>query len=315
MRVAGLCSIYLVVMLFVTGCSGEKDQQREYVVIPGTPVKIIPPEEFTLAPDMGGFKHNRLTASIMIQESPKDFKTISESYSASAQTQQGGELLLSLPVVVDSTDAMLCKTFRISEGLNFVQWTLVMKLQDHAITVIGTYLKQNDRELSGKVKEALLTTRINKIVKDSRNALAFTIEGEPLRQAKVMQGPSIMFTESGEWSDRSIFQLSFFAGPSLENTLIERSPDFAIGQLRSICADCKVEKGGVKQISIDSLEGYEIVSYRTDSATNTQRLKYQVVLFEDTRYYLLAGTASERHEENLSTFRTIAHTFKRKRSV
>lgn len=315
MRVAGLCSIYLVVMLFVTGCSGKKDQQREYVLIPGTPVNIIPPEEFTLAPDMGGFKHNRLTASIMVQESPKDFKTVSEGYSAPAQIQQGGELLLSLPVVVDSTDAILCKTFRVSEGLNFVQWTLIMKMEDHVITVISTYLKQNDRELSGKVKEALLTTRISRKATDLKNALAFTIQGEPLKQAKVLQGPSVMFTRNGEWNDQSIFQLSFFAGPSINNTIVERSEDFALGQLQTICADCKVVKNGINKVVIDSLDGYEVVSFRNDSVSQSRRLKYQVVLFDDTRYYLLVGTTSEQHDENLATFRTIANTFKRKRSA
>lgn len=315
MRVAELCSVYFVIVLFLTGCSGKKSQQRDYVQIPGTPVQIIPPEEFTLAPDMGGFKHNRLTASIMVQESPKDFKTVSEGYSASAQTQQGGELLLSLPVVVDSMDAILCKTFRVSEGLNFVQWTLIMKTEEHVLTVISTYLKQNDRELSGPVKEALLTTRIGRKESASTNALAFVIHGEPLKQAKVLQGPSVMFTGNGEWNDQSIFQLSFFAGPSIDNTIIERSEDFALGQLRTICADCKVEKDGIKKIVIDSLDGYEIVSYRNDSVTQSHRLKYQVLLFEDTRYYLLVGTTSEHHKENLASFRAIANTFRRKRSA
>lgn len=315
MRVTGLYFIYFIAMLLVTGCSDKKAQQREYILVPGTMVKIIPPEEFTLAPDIGGFKHNRLTASIMVQESPKDFKTVSNGYTDSTLIKQGGQLLISIPVVVDSTDAMMYKTFRVSQGLNFVQWSLVMHVEDHVITVISSYLKQNDKELSGRVKEALLSTRIDKNTDYKKNLLSFTIQGEPLKQAKLLQGPSIMFTESGEWSDQSIFQLSFFAGPSVENAIIERSPDFAMGQLRSICADCTVEKNGLRQVSIDSLDGYEIVSYRTDSVTNTQRLKYQVVLFEDTRYYLLAGTASEHYQENLSTFRTIAHTFKRKRAV
>ena len=315
MRVTGLHSIYFMVMLFAAGCSEKKEQQRDYVQIPGTPVTIIPPEEFTLAPDLGGFKHNRLTASIMVQESPKDFKTVSSNYADSVQAQQGGELLISLPVVVDSTEAMLYKTFRVSQGLNFVHWSLVMKTQNHVLTVISTYLKQNDRELSGRVKEALLTTRIEKKATSKNNILSFTIEGKPLKQAKLLQGPSVMYTGNGEWNDQSIFQLSFFAGPSVDNTIIERSEDFVLGQLKNICADCKVEDNGITKVLIDSLAGYEIVSYRNDSVSHLRRLKYQVVLFDDIRYYLLVGTTSERYEENLATFRTIAHTFKRKRSV
>lgn len=315
MRVTGLRSIYFVVMLLAAGCSGKKDEQREYVQVPGTPVKIIPPEEFTLAPDLGGFKHNRLTASIMVQESPKDFKTVSNNYADSVQAQQGGELLISLPVVVDSTEAMLYKTFRVSQGLNFVHWSLVMKMQDHVLTVISTYLKQNDKELSGSVKEALLTTRIDKKASDKNNILSFSIQGDPLKQAKLLQGPSVMYTSNGDWNDQSIFQLSFFAGPSVDNTIIERSEDFVLGQLKNICADCKVEKDAIKKVLIDSLAGYEIVSYRDDSVSHSRRLKYQVVLFDDIRYYLLVGTASERHEENLATFRTIANSFKRKRSA
>ena len=310
MRVTGLCFIYLVVFCLV-GCS-DKKEQREYISVPGTLVKIIPPEEFTLAPDIGDFKHNRLTASIMVQESPKDFKAVSDSYTDSTLMRQGGELLISVPVVVDSTDAMLYKTFRVSRGLNFVQWSLVMKMEDHVVTVIASYLKQNDRELSGKIKEALISTRIDKKSDRKNSLLSFTIEGQPLKQAKLLQGPSVMFTGNGTWNDQSIFQLSFFAGPSLENAIVERSADFAMGQLRNICADCKVEKDGLTQVSIDSLDGYEIVSYRNDSAANTQRLKYQVVLFEGTRYYLLVGTASENNKENLSVFRTIAHTFRRR---
>jgi hypothetical protein len=304
----------ILVFLFISGCSTrESGSNQEYIHIPGTPVRLIPPEEFTLAPDIGGFKHTRLTASIMVLQSPLDFKTIASGFTAQALTKQGGELLSTIPVTIDSTEAMLYKTFRISQGLNFVQWSLVFPLNGHAITVMSAYLKENDRELSDKIKNALITTRVAKEDIADQRALSFTIDAKPLKLAQLLQGPSLMFTREGKWNEQEIFDLSFFAGPSMDNGYIEQSEDFALGQLKDVCADCQVDKNGIQKISIDSLNGYEIVSYRNDSAAHVKRLKYEVMLFDGNKYYLLVGTASSDYLNNISVFRNISNSFKRKR--
>jgi hypothetical protein len=306
---------FVLLWLTLITCSSDHQDQSEnkFISVPGTPVELAPPEEFISVADIGGFKHKRLTSSIMILESTTDFKTIVNGYSAEEVLRQGGNQLSHESVTVDSIAGMLFNTARASQGLNFMQWILVLPLSGHTLTINGTYLSQDEKEVSTKIKKAILSARIKKNL-PVQNLMSFALNPGSLQFAKTLQGPSVMYTENGEWNDNAIFKLSFFAGPSSTYAGIEPTEEFAVGQLKDICAECKISEKDILPVTIDNLQGYEVIGYRADTSETHSRMKYEVILFDSNKYYLLVGTASDDYDKNLSMFRSISKSFKRAKS-
>jgi hypothetical protein len=303
---------FILLCIFNFGCQPlEKEEAPVHVSIPGTPVSMAPTEDFELAPEMGGFKHKTLTASMMVVEIPQKYELVLPEFGEKNLENQGAVLMNQEPL--SAINGMMFQTSRISHGLNFRQWSLLMPAFGYTILVNGTYLEEDEERLSEKIKNTLLTLRLNQEAKP--NVLAFSIKPIGLKFAKILEGPSVMYTKDGVWNGASIFDLSFFVGPSMlfdGNSL--PGEEFAIGQLKNVCADCELAEQGVQQIEIDSLKGHEILAFVTDSLGNTKRLKYQAILYDKKTYYLMVGTSSKNTPEIVAQFKEMSRSFKRKQA-
>lgn len=308
-------SLVVLALLFVQ-CADKKEKIAEAkpVQIPGTQVSLVPGPGFVLDPGMGGFTHTSLTATVFTLEAPKSYDSIVAEIDKEKMKTQGTTLLRMDTVSVSGLTGRLYKSSRDKDDAPYFQWVLVLPLQGHALTVTGTFLPDDDLTLSPLIKEMLMSTHV--VENTSGEAgLNFSIEADSLKFAKILEGPSVMFTQTGEWNESSIFDLSFFAGPSHPNPPMERSKEFVLSQLKQVCADCEVIKNGIQPITIDSLSGYEVVALSKDSTGFVKRLKYEVMLFDSTRYYLLVGTSTKNSTDRIEMFKNISRTFKKKRSV
>ncbi len=311
-------SCFLVVLaLLFTQCADKKEKITEvkHVQIPGTQVSLIPGPGFVVDPTIGGFNHTSLTATVIAVEAPMPYDSIVAEISIEKMKTQGNTLMRMDTVSVSGLSGRLYKSSRTSDDdITFFQWVLVLPLQGHSVSITGTFLEDNDLIVSPLIKEMLMSTHV--VENTSGEAgLNFSIEADSLKFAKILEGPSVMFTKTGEWNESSIFDLSFFAGPSLPNPPMDRSKEFVLSQLKQVCADCEVIKNGIQPITIDSLSGYEVVALSKDSTGFVKRLKYEVMLFDSTRYYLLVGTSTKNSNDRVEMFKNISRTFKKKKSV
>ncbi|PIB28038.1 hypothetical protein BFP77_10320 [Maribacter sp. 4U21] len=67
-------------------------------------------------------------------------------------------------------------------------------------------------------------------------------------------------------------------------------------------------------ITIDDLEGFEIVARGKTKKEQANTEVYQVMLFSDKLYYIFLGSSEGEYEKNLAAFKTIVKTFKRKKT-
>ncbi len=305
------CSLFVVVLFMQCSDKKEKITEVKPVQIPGTQVSLVPGPGFVLAPGIAGFNHTNLTATIIVLETPKPYDSILAEISKEKMKAQGTTLLRLDTVSIAGSTGRLYKSSRLTDGVTFFQWVLVLPLQGHALTVNGTFLQDDDLAASPMIKEMLMSTHIIENANDEA-VLSFTVQADSLKFAKILEGPSVMFTKSGEWNESSIFDLSFFAGPSNTNQPMEKSKDFVLWQLKEFCADCEVIKNGIQPITIDSLTGYEVIALSKDSTGFVKRLKYEVMLFDSTRYYLLVGTSTKNSNDRVEMFKKISRTFRKK---
>jgi hypothetical protein len=305
--------LFLFALLLLTKCS-EKEKKKPdpvLVTISGTNVSLIPPSGFAQATDIPGLRHGSLLASIIVLETPKAYEHVMADVSKARMTEQGITLLSIDTVSIPGLKGTLYKTLSHSEGLSFLQWVLVLPVQGHTVSVNGTFSRPDEAALSEHIKEALLSTRIAANT-SSKDMLTFTIDSDSLQLAKILAGPSVIFTGNGKWNDSAIFDLSFFAGPFKVEQAPVRLEEFTLNQLKGFCTDCEVIKNGIQPITIDSLSGYEVVAISKDSAGVVKRLKYEVVLFDSLQYYLLVGTSTKNSRNRVEMFKEISRSFKRK---
>jgi hypothetical protein len=306
-------SLSIIIFLMSLGCiqCSFFRPSKPLVNIAGTVVSLRPPENFVPAPHVTGFWNQEIKATIMVAEIPRTFAIASEEIVKGDTLKEGLKVLSKEKIEVDGRVGVLYQLNRKNMFNNFNQWMLVLANSDYTTAISGTYQAKDENKLSLQIKEALLTTQIEDDESRLFRSLPFeiNIEKPTLKLAKVLAGPSIVYTADGVWSDSSMFSNSFYIGPSYPlKSAIADQEKFAMENFSRVCSTCEMDSSSLSEVTINDLKGFELWGY----TKNTHKLKYQVILYDSTQYYLAVGTAMKDHDENLQLFRVISRTFKRK---
>jgi hypothetical protein len=210
-----LCLVAVVMAGLCCQCNKPGDE-KSLVDITGTVVSLSPPEGFVQVPALGGFKHEKLKATIMVVETPKTFSIVGDQAKAGSM-KDGMKVLSKEKIDLEGKEAMLYHLNKVSQYRSFNQWMLVFAHNRHTTSVTGTYLAKDEALLSENIKTALLTTHVNGDEAALIRAVPFSVsmEGASLTLAKVLTGPSLVYTADGVWSDSSLQANSFYVGSSL----------------------------------------------------------------------------------------------------
>lgn len=292
----------------LVGCS-SKELKKEYAVVTGTPVSLKLPAEFTLDSTIAGFRHKDQTATIMVISLPKPFREAVNQLDSVKMKLAGQDLLSKEEVKVGDVNGILCYLSMLSQGTNFRQWMLILPDNQSTLTINGTFLWQDEKRFSDVVKKSLLTTLIDPNAGTDTTMLSFEFDTAELKLAKVLEGPSVLYTNDGVWSERSIADRSFFGSSSRIQTNAFLSQSYYAEQyFQQMCSTCSIHDIR-DSLRIDDLNSVELWGFIEDS---TKTLKYQAMLFDGDRFYVLIGTAAYDQEKNLEMFRAISRTFRRK---
>jgi hypothetical protein len=307
-KTARFYHLSLLISLCCWQCTLLPDKRID---ISGTVVSLVPPGDFVQAEHFTGIWNQKLRATIMVAEIPRKFSVASQEVKIGDTLGGGLKVLSEQKVEVDKRMGLLYHLNRRNPPSDFNQWMLVLPNLNYTTAVSGTYPAADESKLSGGIKKAILSAKIALDESKLFQSVPFEVEMEKpsLKLAKVLKGPSIVYTADGIWSDSSMFATSFYIGPSYPlKSAIDDKESFAKENLRKICSTCLLDTSSVNRIEIDNLNGFEMWGY-----TNAgQKLKYQVILFDEAHYYLLVGTAATNRQRNLQQFQRISRTFKRK---
>jgi hypothetical protein len=306
--------LLLLPALFTLAQCTRQPECANPLSVAGTPVSLCPPVDFDLKTDLGGFRHKSLPASIMVMEVAQAFEKAVPELTVDKLSAQGITLLSKTNVTTSGRQGVLCNVDKNSGGTPVSQWILLLPNGTSSVTVNGTFLKKDEEKFSKAVKQALMTTQIDEKSMKDESVLSFKVDvsATPLKLAKILQGPSAAYNLQGAWPATDTDDFSFFVGPSTSNPMMVPDEQTAMEQLKQLCENCQYNPDSVAAVTIDSLKGFEIVAFAPADSVKTKTLKYQVVLFDGSRYFLMVGSASKDHKQNVEVFRGVSQTFRKR---
>ena len=296
----------IAILISVMACK-DKTATGTFTPVPGTRVSIQLPDGFFASPG-NGFRHHTYKAGILVMSVPLPYKTAlldltAEKLAAAQQTLKTAE-----DVTVDGVQGTLCKVYYSAQGSNFGQWRLVLPEDQNIVTVSGTFAVDHEKDVADKLKHALLTLKMDQAARPDPAVVGFTIAPtDDMKLAKVLEGPSAVYTLDGAWTHASLFTYSLMCSTAPRMDTLVAMPTVAMDAFRQVCPACDVEQQD--SLTVDGLPVQEMWGTDGDS---TARLKYQAVIADKSAYYFIVGTADEAHRDRLDDFRSVVRTWKKK---
>ncbi len=298
----------LTILLLLTQIAFGQSNNR--VKVPGTKCTIIPPEDFVASTTFGGFQNNSSGASIMIQELPAPYQTIINGFTEDALKTNAITLISKQTIDFHNRPAILVYVSKQQYGINFIKQILIFGDSSHVVMASAAY-PEEFKSLESRLNESLLSTEYDSLLEENiLDAATFMVDvsNTDLKAAKYLTG-SILYTVGGKINP---VKPSLVIANSISVVAIQNREEFAKTRLMQLSENKKTEIKQFEKISIDNLDGYEIIADRkTDQ--NTPEQVYFVILFtEKGGYYLILGETREKFDTYIQTFRKVAKTFKRK---
>lgn len=278
--------------------------------IKGTKVSMVPPEGFTPALKFFGYENAELGSSIMVNDLSIPF---ADSNFTREEFEKRGMILDSKDeIVIDGRNAFLYTLKQDSYGIEFKKYLLVFGDTYHTVLLTGTFPKSSEKADS-IIKVSLLTVEYNKdIIIDPLASCGFSIniENWGYKFAFVASG-TFAYTLDGELPTKSEGKEVFMVGNSISNVAVGNKKEYSLKRFKMLPYASRWIIKSINEVSIDTLPGYEIVAYENVEGRDI-KLIYFVMLFGKNSYYLINATAATKMEDNLTIFKEIAGTFKRK---
>lgn len=299
---------FLIVFLLIGYMSFG--QTAEHIKVQGTKCSLIPPAGFVAATNFSGFQNVETGASIMINEIPSAYQQIVDGFTAEALKTRGMSLVSKHTIDFNNSKATLIRVSQSANGTTYLKQMLIFGDDKGTVLVNGIY-PEASKHIEAKITAALLSTVYNTTQNDDPLAAAtFTIdiEGTAFKVAKFLSGSLIYSTDGKVPTNKP----TLIVGNSIAKVSTVNQKQYAQERLKKLPRGEFKEIKDIKEITIDGMNGYEIVA-NGKAAEGQTELTYQVMLFNDKGdYYLILGQAKEDISNNLETFKKIAKTFKRK---
>ncbi|HLG38358.1 MAG TPA: hypothetical protein VI461_01780 [Chitinophagaceae bacterium] len=302
--------IVLSLLLMISAISfGQTDK---YKAVAGTKVSLIPPKGFTASKSFSGFQ-NEDGLSIMVSELPADYTTIVKSFTADALKAKGMTLIDQQTIDFRNAKATLVKVNQKANGTTYLKQILIFGDSSKTVMINGIY-PEEFKTFETAIKNSLLSAYYNPDqIDNGENAADFKIDvsGTPFKFTKYLAG-SLSYTTDGQIPTKSADKGILVVAGSIGNTAEGDKKQFATARMKMLPRGESIEITETNPISINRLNGYELVGYGKDG-TGKKQLVYLAVLFTKTdEYYMVNGSAIENLDSFLANFRKIVKTFKLK---
>jgi len=310
--------IFLFIALVSTsGFSQAKEMPTQGPAVVGTRVSLKPPAGFIPSPQFPGYWLESLGSSIMVTELPVPFPIMSAGLANPSElmSKRGISLLNKQEVKVAGRSGLLVQAKQNAFGTEYLKWLLIFGDEKESVMITASFPKELGGELSKRMKASILTATWNREKNVSlTEGLNFTVDekGE-LKIAKRIAN-LLMFTSSGIFPSKDVDAPVFIVGQSVSKVEIVNPEEFANARIRQTATITNFDIEQSNRVTIDNLNGYEIVAKGKDKASGQSMLVYQVLLFEEQSYYLMQGLVRDiNRQPNLEIFKGMARTFKRKK--
>lgn len=309
-----LTSLIIASFLILGAFATEGLTQNKLKKISGTKVSIVPPAGFEAATRFPGYQEEDSNSSIVVTEVPAPISQLKSGLIDSEElAKQGMVLLEQQPVEVDGKDATILKVSQTAYGMEFLKWILLLGNESESVLIAAGFPQELEAQYSKVLKDSLLTVNWNsQTATTPTEGLNYTLqEAGNLKLAQRLAN-TLLYTKNGEFPAESLDDPVFIVAPSVapQHQVLEI---FARERLLKTDNLTEIAIASESKITIDNLNGYEIIAVGKDIESGEKTALYQVVLLDgENYYYLMQGQVGDSSSQKyLPAFKQLAGTFQR----
>jgi len=284
------------------------------VRVPGTEVRLTPPDGFEPSNQFPGFQNAELGASIMITEIPGPASKVKLGMNRKGLASRGMALLESSEVMVGDDTALLLHISQASGGEHYFKWMLVGGTEERAVLVVGTF-PDDASELSEPIRASVLSTTwdASRPARTDRfEGLNFRVDATPRLRFAERMGNLLILTENGKLATGNPRMAVLIVGGSVGEVRIDDLARFAQERLLKTDRLKKVQVQSDSAVRIDNLPGREILAEGRDAKDGRAVGVYQLLLADGKSYFIAQGfVVRARLKEVLPAFRRVTGSFRR----
>lgn len=293
----------------------ESAPKAELIGVKGTKINLIKPEGFIESTNFPGFQQNTTGATIVVTEFPGAYTDIASGFTAENLKPRGMNLISKENISVDSYKGFLVKFTQNANGQEYGKVGVIFGDDKESVFIIASFPVELEKELSTVLKDSLIAAKWDRKKEvDPFADLSFNVDASgSLKFAKRLQS-TLLYSKDGKFPvevDTPIFVVGKSVSDFPTGTSDYKA--FAESRLNQSAENKNIAIESGEAITIDNLNGYEIVANGNDSASNAPLAIYQVLLFDDKNYFIMQGLVGVKSKDQfLVEFKKMARSFKKK---
>ncbi len=269
---------------------GDKSGLGDYVSFPACGIKIQQPEGFEKADNFDGFGEPETQSSIMAISLPAPYSQVTAGFTKEQMKTRGWVLLSRDDVKVNGLAGILVHFEQPRGEEVFLKWSFVFGDDKKTTMVTAAFPKVQERELSARLKSAVLSLRPDRVTPPDPGAdLPFTLAATPKLKLSPGINRTLAYTKDGVFMIKSPGDPLFIATSSVDQVIVGDRRKFAEQRVIGTVHAKQVKVKSSDAITIDSLDGFESVAEAEEALSGTPLVLYQVVLFDAESYFLMQG--------------------------
>jgi len=297
----------------IDGVPDSSGGQNQYVSFPAVGVKLLRPDGFDDAENFHGFQQESTQSSVMVLAMEVPFSESTAGFDAKQFRTKGMTLVSKENIEIDGSTGFLINVTQTAYGTEYAKWVVVFGDEKKTTMVTATFPKAHEAALSAQLKSVVLSTKHDNTPPPPPGSdVDFTIVASDKLKLTPVLSKTVAYTKDGIIPQKSPKDPLFGATRSFLLPPMQDKRQFATQELLQT-AETKVSTiTSTKEITIDSLNGFEIEADAEDAKSGIPLIVYQVILFEDDSYIVIKGlVGAELSADYLPEFKKMAHSLTR----
>jgi hypothetical protein len=289
------------------------DKQQGYVSFPAAGVKLMRPAGFDDAENFHGFQQPSTQSSVMVVMIPGPYAETTRGFTADQFKTRGMTLRSKETIEINGMAGLLLSVKQNGYGTEFAKWIVALGDESETTLVTATFPESEETNLSDALRAVVLSTKSDDAPAPTPGTdSVFAIDASAKLKLTRGIGKMLSYSKDGTIPTESPQDPIFIAAPSLSGIPIDNKRQFAVQRLFQTAHTRITSVTSNTAITIDALEGYEIVADAEDVDSGTALKVYQVILYDEESYFLMQGLVGVKlADEYLPEFKAMARSFTR----
>lgn len=283
-------------------------QKPQQTVIPGTHCALKAPKGFVLSSKYKGLQNKSGTAGIMLYELKTSYDSMSAEFTDAVLKKRQLTPVQRKQVKIQQWNGTFILVKQSTQGVSYQKQILLFGDEQFTVLVTGSCLQTEASTTGKQIQDALLDMSCwLHIPKDPLEEAPFFVNLDGTRFKATQYKEGTLYCKEDTPANTPLL-----VKKEQVNIRVLDYKLYAEYRVKQLSKQEKPEILSVKEITIDSITGYEVIALFKRSMQPSE-LVYQVMLPIDiNNFYLILGQAAATDSTYTDTFRKIAESFYRK---